>query len=189
MQVKLYARYVFLKKFALECKDKSICAATAEVGVFRGEFAKDINKHFNQSKLYLFDTFDGFDDKDLKDEDEEAKNLGKGHFCNTSVELVMQKMTNASKVIVRKGYFPDTAVGLDDEKFCFVSLDADLYEPIKAGLEFFYPKMISGGVILVQDYYDEIFTGVKKAVNEFAKKHKIFFVPIGDDISVAIQKI
>lgn len=87
------------------------------------------------------------------------------------------------------GYFPDTAVGLDDEKFCFVSLDADLYEPIKAGLEFFYPKMISGGVILVQDYYDEIFTGVKKAVNEFAKKHKIFFVPIGDDISVAIQKI
>ena len=86
--------------------DKSFCAATAEVGVFRGEFAKDINKHFNQSKLYLFDTFD---DKDLKDEDEEAKNLGKVHFCNTSVVLVMQKMTNASKVIVRKGYFPDTA--------------------------------------------------------------------------------
>lgn len=101
----------------------------------------------------------------------------------------MQKMTYPSNVIIKKGWFPDTAVDLDDEKFCFVSLDANLYETIKAGSEFFYPKMINGGVILVQDYYDDVFTGVKKAVNEFAKKHKIFFVAIGDDISVAIQKI
>jgi O-methyltransferase len=40
--------------------------------------------------------------------------------------------------IVRKGYFPETAEDLEDE-FVFVSIDADLYEPIYNGLCYFYP--------------------------------------------------
>ena len=35
-------------------------------GVFRGEFASKINKCFPNSKLYLFDTFEGFDERDVK---------------------------------------------------------------------------------------------------------------------------
>lgn len=38
----------------------------AEAGVFRGEFANEINRYFPDRECYLFDTFDGFDTRDFK---------------------------------------------------------------------------------------------------------------------------
>ena len=107
---------------------------------------------------------------------------------DTSIELVMSKMPNPSKVIIKKGYFPETAAGLENERFCFVNLDPDLYEPILAGLEFFYPRLSRGGVILIHDYFNSAYPGSKRAVDEFCTKHNIFAIPIGDDISIAVCK-
>jgi len=45
-------------------------------------------------------------------------------------------------------------------------MDADLYNPTKAGLEFFYPRLSPGGVILVHDYNYK-WEGLMKAVDEF----------------------
>lgn len=52
------------------------------------------------------------------------------------------------------------------KKFCFVHLDVDLYKSTKDCLEFFYPRMVRGGIILTHDY-NYVFKGVKKAYNEF----------------------
>lgn len=49
-------------------------------------------------------------------------------------------MPNKEKVVIKKGYFPESIQNdenLKNEKFCFVSLDPDLYKPILEGLEFF----------------------------------------------------
>ena len=73
-----------------------------------------------------------------------------------------------------------------------MNLDADLYEPILAGLEFFYPKMVRGGVILIHEYFSAGYVGVKKAVNEFVRKFGLCNfqkLPIGDNLSIAIIKI
>ena len=45
--------------------DKGECA---EAGVFEGDFAKWINQYFPDRKLYLFDTFEGFDMRDIEKE-------------------------------------------------------------------------------------------------------------------------
>lgn len=186
-RVKIDARVNFLKSFSKDCKDKKLFGEVAELGVFQGEFAKEIHKFFPDKKLYLFDTFEGFDERDLQKEDEATKKMGT-YLDDTSVELVLSKMKDKSKIIIKKGYFPDSASGLDEESFCFVNLDVDLYQPIKSGLEFFYPKLCTGGIILIHDYYNPVYPGVKKAVDEFCEKHKINCFPIGDDISVALQK-
>jgi O-methyltransferase len=47
-----------------------------------------------------------------------------------------------------------------------VNLDADLYNPTKKGLEYFYPRLSPGGVIIVHDYNFK-WPGIKKAVDEF----------------------
>lgn len=62
--------------------------------------------------------------------------------------------------------------GLENEKFIFVNLDFDLYLPILAGLQFFYPRLAPGGVILVHDYFTKIYHGVKETVDEFKKQIK-----------------
>ena len=194
VELKLRPRINFLKRFSqqyekMDYSRNNFCVA--EVGVFQGDFAKEINGFFPKSKVYLFDTFEGFDIRDLENENEEKtrSNFGVGHLSNTSVDLVIKKMPHPENVIIKKGYFPETAVGLEDERFCFVNLDPDLYEPVLSGLRFFYPRLIDGGIILVHDYYNTNYCGVKKAVDQFCREERLNFFPIGDDISIAIQKI
>ena len=103
-----------------------------------------------------------------------------GEFADTSVDLVLSKLTAPEKAVIRKGYFPETAEGLD-AKFAFVSLDADLYEPTYNGLEWFYPRMASGGVLLLHDYESARFSGVRAAVDAYEQTYgPLLLLPVGD---------
>lgn len=184
------ARSAFLKQFSSLCE--SVEGAVAEAGVFQGEFAKEINKVFSDRILYLFDTFEGFDKRDIINEfnveNKEVKSIVVGHFSSTSEELVLSKLPFIDKCIIKKGFFPDTTVGLEDEKFCFVNLDMDLYRPTLEGLRFFYPRINEGGCILIHDYFSDIYPNVKKAVKDFEVEQNIKLkkLPIGDKLSIAI---
>lgn len=78
----------------------------AEAGVFQRKFAKVINEKFPDRKIYLFDTFEGLDEKDIAYErqhgfsDEEV-----GHLSMTSEELVLGKMKFAENCIIKKVIF------------------------------------------------------------------------------------
>lgn len=160
----------------------------AEAGVFQGEFAKIINKYFPDRKLYLFDTFNGFDERDVMIENlngfSEAET---GHLSITSENLVLAKMEYPDKCVINKGYFPETAKGIE-EAFCFVHLDMDLYNPTLEGLRFFYPRMVKGGIIVVHDFFSAGYKGVNAAVKEFYLEQSVVPIPIGDNISIAFQK-
>lgn len=194
IELSVKAREAFVKDFAKEVRERGMRGSVAEVGVYRGDFARVINEAFADRRLYLFDTFEGFSVQDLEQARDGAmgKNLGQKHFSNTSVELVFSKMPNKEQCVIKKGWFPKSAQNLEESAFCFVNLDCDLYEPILAGLEFFYPKMVRGGVILVHEYFSQGYVGVKEAVHEFCQSHKIdsaLKVPIGDSLSIAVIKI
>lgn len=160
-----------------EVKSRNISGNMAELGVYRGDFAKYMNRYFPEKNLYLFDTFEGFDKKDDTNIDIRLKS--QNSFTDTNVNMVLNNMRYPSKCIIKKGYFPDTAENLEDT-FCLVSLDTDLYNPILNGLEYFYPRLQHGGYIFIHDYGSNLWNGVKKAVDEFCEKQYIFFVPILD---------
>ena len=178
-------RIAMLRNCVDMLKARNIGGSMAEVGVYTGEFAKLLNRYFPEKNLYLFDTFQGFDSIRDKVEDCDLDN-----FTDTSVEVVMSKMAHPEKCIVRKGYFPDTTAGLDnEEKFCLVSLDADLYNPILAGLEYFYPRLEKGGYIFIHDFGSYHYTGVKDAVYEYCNAHGAAVVPVLDRcLSVIVCK-
>jgi O-methyltransferase len=48
-------------------------------------------------------------------------------------------------------------------------MDADLYNPTRAGLELFYPLLSPGGVMMVHDYNHK-WPGITRAVDDFAGK-------------------
>ena len=182
------SRKVFLQNLAPLLEEYEQEADVAEAGVYQGEFAKWINYYFPKRTLHLFDTFEGFDGRDLAIEAEKGFSQEKeGHFSETSVELVMSKMTYPDKVQVHKGYFPETAEGLD-RKFCFVNLDLDLYLPIYNGLHFFKDKMTENGVILIHDYYSSGYNGAKAAVDRFYADcgGAVRRYPIGDNASILL---
>jgi len=181
-------RRKWLTDFSKVVYSRNIPGNVAEAGVFRGDFAKYINTVFPDKTLYLFDTFEGFPAVDVAKE-ELPSNSKAGYYDATSEELVLSKLLYPEKAIIRKGYFPQTAQGIDDV-FCFVNLDLDLYQPTLEGLMFFYDKMSECGVILVHDYFGIDFPNVKTAVTDFedAVNTPLKMIPIGDTLSIAIVK-
>ena len=177
--------YVRIKTFELTAeriKQNGIGGAVAEVGVFRGEFAQYINSAFPDRRCYLFDTFEGFDQEEAKEE------IDQGHageamvsaYKDTSVDIVMKKMRHPEMVEIRKGLFPDTLNDLD-EQFAFVSIDVDFEKSIYDCLEYFYPRTVGGGYIFVHDY-NSSFKGVKRAVGRYENEKGIimYAVPLCD---------
>ncbi len=175
-------RSATLYYIAQRINEQNIEGDTAELGVYKGDIAHQMNALFPNKKLYLFDTFTGFDKRDIDIEHTNQFSRGQiGDFQDTSIDEIMKRMPYPDNVIIRQGYFPDTTDNLEDLTFSFVSLDADLYQPILAGLQYFYPRLNSGGMILLHDYNNLQFTGAHQAVIDFEKQHgSIILVPLSD---------
>ena len=179
-------RTATLRLVAQELKERNVPGQMAELGVFRGDFSAVMNEVFPNRELYLFDTFEGFDEKDIVIEEQfGTPGMGQKDFSDTSMELVRAKMNNPDKVHFYKGYFPDTFPE-DMPRLALVSLDPDLYEPVYQGLKRFYPLLNSGGVILIHDYNSMQFPGVKKAVRKYAEEEGIFLIPLMDMHGTAV---
>lgn len=107
--------------------------------------------------VYGFDSFQGFDEAvnyDAGLPGEEAEHKFVGGFGDTSIELVMQKAKRFGLQNVRlaPGYFKDSfARQPRDLKFCFVHLDVNLYTSYKECIEYFYPRVVKGGIILLDE--------------------------------------
>lgn len=153
--------YVRVKNFELianEIIKNQIEGNIAELGVFRGEFAQFLNIAFADRKLYLFDTFEGFNEYELNRDVEDGvirSSFSDTFLDSTSIDMVLDKMRYPDNVSMVKGYFPESLRGLEDV-FAFVSIDCDWEESIYQGLAYFYPRLTNGGYIMVHDYNNYI---------------------------------
>jgi O-methyltransferase len=180
-----YIRLSTLELVSHEIGLKQLKGNVAELGVYQGKFARYINQYFPDRILYLFDTFEGFDARDVSKEEKEGFSDGKQNFADTSIEAVLNLMPNRQQCRPFKGFFPESAVSVNDE-FVFVSLDADLYDPIYNGLLFFYPKLVKGGYIFIHDFNNDAYKGARKAVEQFCTEQGINYLPLPDSGGSAI---
>jgi len=131
----------------------------AEVGVYRGGSARLMCEVRGSRGLYLFDTFEGLPEANTGDE-----RFGSGQYA-ASYDKVRAYLSAFPNVHLFKGLFPATAGPITGKRFSFVHLDVDLYESTRDSLEFFYPRVSRGGIILIHDYLWA--EGVRRAVQEF----------------------
>lgn len=160
---RLYALLLNIKQIFAE----QIPGELAELGVFRGNSAA-VFAHYarlHSRTLWLFDTFQGFDRRDLVGADA----IKTVEFSDTSIDNV-RALVGDEAVRIVKGRFPESVTSdLQTLRFCLVHIDCDLYEPAKAGLEFFYPRLSPGALIILHDYANPYWPGIKRAVDEFCK--------------------
>ena len=161
---------------ALCARLRDVPGAAAELGVYKGGFARCINALLPERRLYLFDTFDGF---------AEAENAEPGlreAHRNASAARVLSLMPHQERVVLRPGLFPETAAELEEERFALVSLDVDLEESTLAGLRFFIPRLAPGGYLLLHDWASPLLPGVKRALARYEAEsaRRLLAVPLAD---------
>ncbi|HVU87181.1 MAG TPA: TylF/MycF/NovP-related O-methyltransferase [Pirellulales bacterium] len=135
-------------------------AALAEVGTYQGGSARMICEAKGDRPLHVFDTFEGLPPAASQDGHVHRQNQ---YAC--SLESVKSYLSGYKNVSFYKGIFPDTSGPVENLRFSFAHFDVDLYEGTLACLEFFYPRMLPGGVMLSHDY--SILSGVREAFAEF----------------------
>ena len=143
---------------------KQLPGSVAEVGVYQGGSARILTEVFSDAgkTVNLFDTFEGMPSVDT--------NLDlhkKGDFSDTSVEKVEKQLEGLANFRIFKGLFPDTGKPVDSEKFCMAHVDVDIYKSVRDCCDFFYPKLVSGGVMVFDDYGEPTCPGARTAVDEF----------------------
>jgi O-methyltransferase len=165
-----------------------------ECGVFQGSTAKILHFFSNVNKsIFLLDTFTGFtaDDRAAEKSIGLKRDPGQGHI-NTSLEFAQARVFSKieglespehnENVIFLPGPIQETLEPLVDRRFCFVHLDMDLYAPTKYALEFFIPKLVTHGVLVLHDYAvnDLGYKGVYEAVKSVETGALLGPFPFGD---------
>jgi hypothetical protein len=179
-------RYYFLNLVIDQIHKDGIQGDFAELGVFKGNTAFLLAEAATRSgtTAYLFDTYEGFSQDDLKGIDKSRAVM----FTDTSLEAV-KSLVGDRNVEYVKGYFPDsTALVPDDRSFCLVHLDCDLYAPFSAALHYFYDRLVPGGFLIMHDYSSLWWEGVEKAVDEFFADKPEKVVPIPDKSGTAVVR-
>jgi predicted O-methyltransferase YrrM len=131
----------------------------AEFGVYKGGSAKVIYNAL-EGELHLFDSFEGLPRETEHDLHKE------GDFNDVLLKDVKEYLSDCPNIFYHVGWFSD--IGKPNViRYDFVHIDADLYESTMQALEYFYPRMKSGGFMIFDDYYWEGTPGVLKALHEF----------------------
>lgn len=142
----------------------------AEIGVYKGGSALMIAATDPSRILYACDSFEGLPETSPEDK-VEGGGHSRGDFSDTSLEAVQKLLEPYKNVEFLKGFFPRSAKHdvMEVMDYSFVHIDVDLYQPTLDSLNFFWDRMVKGGIIVSDDYKMGSTPGVKTAFDEFFK--------------------
>jgi O-methyltransferase len=134
----------------------------AELGVYQGGSARLIADTIPDKPLHLFDTFAGLPEDDTAPDGYHKR----GEFACPLDEV--RANLRGCTVCFHPGVFPGTTADLPpDVTFCFVHLDCDLYRGTVEAIQYFWPRLTPGGVLLFDDFDWPKCPGVAMAVRSF----------------------
>lgn len=168
--------YVRLSTLELLCRRlEHVPGSAAELGVYRGFFARCINHLLPERTLYLFDSFAGF-----LASDGAAPAFQEAHGQITP-EQVLAIQPHRSQIVLKPGFFPGSLDGLE-ETFCLVSLDVDFAQTTLEGLRYFWPRLNPGGYLMLHDWGSPDLPGVAQALRDYEAElgQRIPSVPLCD---------
>jgi O-methyltransferase len=140
---------------------------TAECGVYRGASSYLICR-FNASlpgvprTHFMFDSFLGLSEPGTQDG--EHWNSGDLQVPQDDAKQVLAEFTHT---VFLPGWIPERFADAETRIFSFVHIDVDLYQPTKDSIEFFYPRLQPGGILLCDDYGFGTCPGATKAMDNY----------------------
>ncbi len=191
-QVRKLDRRFVLIEFARSTR--KLAGSTAECGVARGVGSAVICKalegtYGEGARHYGFDSFSGLP-KPVEVDRMASGEMGWAHgdldHDSAPAQALLAKFDNAE---LRIGWIPETFAGLEDEQFRFVHIDVDLYEATRDSIEFFYPRLVPGGIIVLDDHGMTTCPGARKAVLDYFIENdgQVLDLPTGQGLIIKCQ--
>ena len=173
----------------------------AECGVFRGtsalflcRAARACRPGYAGEGLHLIDSFEGLsapsndDFFDARGEDGSiVRATVPPQSLRAPIEVVKQALHEFPAASIHAGWIPAVFQDLPDTRWSFVHIDVDLFQPTLDCLEFFYPRLVAGGVILCDDYGAPLFPGAHRAWDRFCEENDLPFVVLETGQSVILK--
>ena len=178
-QLRLYSLIQLVKK---NLSTESNLGDFAECGCWKGHSSYIISSLIKGSEkkinFHIFDSFEGLSVSSKEDDEffkktEEQKKFMTNHFRSSEVFLKQDVLEEFNFIKIYKGWIPSRFSEVSNLKFSFVHLDVDLYQPTLDSLEFFFPRLASGGIIVCDDYNSSQFPGAKNAWDQYFKDKKL----------------
>lgn len=138
---------------------------TAECGTFEGASSWLIcaADPAHKRKHHLFDSFEGLSEPESVDGSHwKAGDMAAGEDV---VQLALKPF--ADQLVFHKGWIPARFCDVESRAFSFVHVDLDLRQPTLDSVEFFYPRLSPGGILLCDDYGFRTCPGATNAIDEF----------------------
>jgi len=163
----------------------NIPGAIVECGVFKGaslaRFAmfRELFENTHSKKIIAFDTFGKFPKTKFSQDENELKlflkEAGKESISKPQLMEVLKKKKIEKNIELVKGDITKTVPHYlkshPELRISLLNLDTDVYEPAVTILENLYPRIVKGGVLILDDY--GIFPGETKAAEEYFKDKKV----------------
>jgi O-methyltransferase len=147
------------------CRWSNPTGAIIEVGSYKGGSALHLSNSCPTRRIFVCDTFEGFGT--LQIDSQHDRLFARGNFADTSFASVKSAWSNKRRDVVWvKGYFPQSAAGIEISNVSFAHIDLDLYRSTLDTLEFLDGRFIEKSIIVLDDYMRSV-DGVMKAVREF----------------------
>lgn len=164
----------------------------AELGVYRGRSLQVLMSEglatgadFNWIGVDTFSGLPPLSEKDKELAPENSPYLLRPAYDDTTrreVEAFLEPMGMGDRLKLHEGLLTDVLPTLPERKYTFVNVSIKTYEAHLQALEYFYPRMKVGGVIVLDDVYNRRFPMAEAAVNEFlADKPEQIFQLTGTD--------
>ena len=74
------------------------------------------------------------------------------------------------RIVFVPGFFADSLKTLAGERFSLIRLDSDSYDSVETSLEYLYPLLSKGGVVIIDDWHLD---GCKAAVADYRSRYGI----------------
>lgn len=157
-QMQCFGRGAHTISYALQAQDLE--GDVVEFGAFEGHTARLLSCLLPHKKLHVYDSFEG------SPENDEGMLPG---LCKTTLEQFQSTFINERLPlpIVHQGWFSDLTDDDVPAQICYAHIDATLYSSTIQALEIVYPRMVTNGIILIDDCPYIHTPGVQKAVDEF----------------------
>ncbi|HSG88260.1 MAG TPA: TylF/MycF/NovP-related O-methyltransferase [Pseudomonadales bacterium] len=162
-------RVYFVWELGRMIRERGIEGATAECGSRFGKSTFFLLSGLAdpQRAHHIFDSFAGLSESTAEDRARAGIRTWQAGEMSVDEQTARAQLAAWPQCVFHKGWIPDRFDDVADETFACVHIDVDLYEPTRATLEFFWPRLAAGGVIVSDDYGLATCPGVKRAFEEF----------------------